>query len=64
MKLRNEIELQNTRRKLAALEDLISAKELKAEVTSSREFSLQGMKTTAQKLRAEIEEYVRTHQTA
>lgn len=64
MKLQNEVELQNTRRKLSALEELLAAKEKANERSSAHEFSLQGMKATAQKLRAEIEEYERSHQIA
>lgn len=64
MKLQNEIELQNTRRKLSALEELIAAKTNSSDVSAARKIALQGMKSTAQKLRAEIEEYERTHQTA
>jgi hypothetical protein len=65
MKLQNEIELQNTRRKLAALEELMAAKDNEAPAApAARQLTLQSMKSMAQKLRAEIEEYERTHQTA
>lgn len=64
MKLQNEIELQNTRRKLSALEELIAAKANSPDVSAVREIALQGMKSTAQKIRSEIDEYERTHQTA
>jgi hypothetical protein len=64
MKLQNDTELQNTRRKLSALEELMAAKDKAPESSAAREFAVQGMKSMAQKLRAEIEEHERTHQTA
>lgn len=42
----------------------MAAEEKAAESSVALEFALQGMKSTADKLRAEIEEYERTHQTA
>jgi len=64
MKLQNEIELQNTRRKLSALQELIALKEKGPGTSAAHEIALQGMKSTEMKLLAEIEEYERTHQTA
>jgi hypothetical protein len=64
MKLKNEIELENTRRKLASLEQLIAAKVAGPPQSKAHEWSLETMQSLARKLRAEIEEYEKTHQTA
>ena len=62
MKLQNETELRNTQRKLSALEDLIGEKEKAAGASAIREFALQSMRSMARDLRAEADEYERTHQ--
>lgn len=62
MKLQSKIEIENTQRKLRALEESMAAKESETEVPASREFALRNMKLLAQKLRAEIEEYARSQQ--
>lgn len=64
MKLQNLTELQNTRRKLADLEELIARKERSPGGSPAREFSLESMKAMARKLQSEIDEYLRAHQTA
>jgi hypothetical protein len=64
MRLQNETELENTRRKLAALTSLILKKEQSAPMTPAADWSLETMRAAARQLRAEIEEYERAHQTA
>jgi hypothetical protein len=63
MKLQNDIELENTRRKLSRLRQLISQKE-RAAHSAGHDISVESMKAMAEKLVAEIHEYERTHQTA
>lgn len=64
MKLQNEIELENTRRKLAELQAMISTKENSPTRGPAYEISLESMRALAQKLEAEIAEYQRAHQPA
>ena len=64
MALRNDIELENTRRKLAGLEELIAKRRNEPDAGESRAISLETMNRRAQKLRLEIQEYERKHQTA
>ena len=63
MTLRDEIELQNTRRKLSKLEQLIDEKVKAVDRTSAYEISLKSMRATAEKLRREILQYEESHQT-
>lgn len=63
MTLRNEIELENTRRKLSKLEQLIEQKVKAVERSSAYEISLKSMRATAEKLRLEILQYEASHQT-
>jgi hypothetical protein len=63
-KLRNETELENTRRKLASLVELIAVKEGSASPAPARDWSLESMRRLAGQLRSEIEEYEASHQTA
>jgi len=63
MRLANENELLNTRSKLSALEALIRKKETSPTESPARELSLESMRRMAGKLRSEIEEYERAHQT-
>ncbi|MCY2950721.1 MAG: hypothetical protein NTU53_01940 [Planctomycetota bacterium] len=62
MKLQNEQELENTRRKLTELEALIARNAGKPNRTPISDLSLQSMKQMATKLRAEILEYEQAHQ--
>jgi hypothetical protein len=64
MKLTDENQLENTRRKLAGLLALIDKKEDATIRHPAHEDSVRSMKRFADKLRAEIEEYEQSHQTA
>ncbi len=62
MKLKDDIELANTQRKLADLEVLIRKRESSREKPPGHELSLLSMRRFAEKLRAEILEYEQAHQ--
>ena len=64
MKLQNDVELENTRRKLAALKSLMQSKEGSASGSPATDWSLESMRRFAMQLQAEVEEYERAHQTA
>jgi len=64
MKLTNETQLENTRRKLAGLLRLIDKEEQETVGHPAHDISLRSLKRFADKLRAEIEEYEQSHQTA
>ena len=64
MKLANENELENTRRKLCGLLSLIENKERDTVRHPAYQDSLKTMNRFADKLRAEIEEYEQSRQTA
>lgn len=64
MKLSNERQLKNTVRKLSTLQSLIDRKEASGLPSAAKEMSVKSMKKMAAKLRAEINEYERAHQTA
>ena len=64
MKLTDENQVQNTRRKLTGLLALIDKKEHASEPHPARADSLRSMKRFADKLLAEIHEYEQSHQTA
>ena len=64
MKLANENELENTRRKLCGLLSLIENKERDTVHHPASQDSLKTMNRFADKLRDEIEEYEKSHQTA
>jgi hypothetical protein len=64
MRLRDDNELENTRRKLAGLLDLIEKKVERGPRSPAHEWSLESMKEMARQLKAEIDEYERSHQTA
>jgi hypothetical protein len=61
-RLKNEQELQNTRRKLSRLLELIAKKEQFPTGSHASEISMESMKRFAAQLRAEIEEYEQAHQ--
>jgi hypothetical protein len=63
MKLANDTELANTRRKLDALEKLIQKSEQSRSSASAQDLSLESMRRFARKLRREIIEYENSHQT-
>jgi hypothetical protein len=62
MKLRTELELENSRRKLADLERLIQRREESSGSDAAHDLSLESMRHFAVKLRAEIAEYQIAHQ--
>lgn len=64
MRLTNDHEFENTQRKLSDLQAWIHRKEEAPSDSPARELSLESMKVRARKLRAEIDDYVRTHQAA
>ena len=64
MTLQNDRQLSNTRGKLMELEALIAKKEANPTGSQAYELSLRSMRRLAQQLRAEIEEYQRSHQAA
>jgi hypothetical protein len=64
MKLRDKKELANSQRKLAELEQLIQKREHSSDPSPAHGLSLETMRHFASKLRAQIEEYQRSHQTA
>jgi hypothetical protein len=64
MKLKTDVEAANTQRKLAELEKLIQKRERSTGDAPAHELSLESMRRFAKKLRSEIEEYERSHQTA
>ncbi len=64
MKLTSDLQLANTQRKLAELEKLILKREQSSGDSPAHELSLESMRRFAGKLRAEIEEYEKSHQTA
>ena len=64
MRLANDREFENTQRKLADLQALIHRKEAASLDSPARELSLESMKERARNLRAEVDDYVKTHQTA
>jgi hypothetical protein len=64
MKLQNDTELENTRKKLARLKELIEQKDRTSTRLASHDLSLESMKAMADKLAVEIREYERSHQTA
>ncbi|HZL36533.1 MAG TPA: type II toxin-antitoxin system HicB family antitoxin [Tepidisphaeraceae bacterium] len=59
-----DVEMKNTRRKLAELEALIQKKQSSATRGPAYELSLESMQSMARKLSAEIAEYQRAHQPA
>lgn len=61
-RLKNEQELQNTRRKLSRLLELIAKKEQSPTGSQASDMSTESMKRFAAQLRAEIEEYEQAHQ--
>lgn len=63
MKLKDDLELANTQRKLAELQTLIEKREQSSGDSPAHELSLESMRRFAEKLRAEIKEYERAHQT-
>lgn len=63
VKLTDENQLENTRRKLSGLLALIEHKERDTVRHPAHRDSLKSMKRFADKLRAEIEEYEKRHQT-
>ncbi len=63
MKLLNDAELENTRRKLSKLEHLIDKKVQSKHRSAAYEISMESMKATAEKLRDEITEYEASDQT-
>ena len=62
MKLKSELELTNTQRKLAELEKVIQKREQLPDDSPVHELSLKSMRRFAGKLRTEIEEYEKSHQ--
>lgn len=64
MKLANDKELENTRRKLFELEALMADKEAAVVKGPAHDAALRGMRRFADKLRAEITEYEQAHQRA
>ena len=64
MKLKDDVELANTQRKLAELERLIEKREQTRDDAPARELSLESMRRFAGKLRTEIVEYEKSHQAA
>ena len=64
MKLKSDREFDNSQRKLNELLKLIEKKERSPMHSAAREISLESMKLMANRLRAEVEEYERAHQTS
>ena len=64
MKLTDQNQVENTRRKLSGLLALIEDQERDTAGHPAHRDSLMTMKRFADKLRAEIEEYEQSHQTA
>jgi hypothetical protein len=64
MKLKSDREVENSQRKLAELLKRIEAKERVQSPSQAHALSLESMKHMANRLRAEIEEYERAHQTS
>jgi len=64
MRLKSDLELENSQRKLTALLKRIEAKERAPSGSQAHGLSLESMKLMAKRLRAEVEEYERAHQTS
>jgi hypothetical protein len=64
MRLKNDREFNNSQRKLGELLKLIEKKEQSSMRSAAYEISLESMKLMANRLRAEVEEYERAHQTS
>jgi hypothetical protein len=64
MRLKTDIEFDNSQRKLNELLKLIEKRERSPKRSAAYEISLESMKLMANRLRAEIEEYERAHQTS
>jgi hypothetical protein len=64
MRLKNDREFNNSQRKLNELLRLIESKERSSIRSAAYEISLESMKLMANRLRAEVEEYERAHQTS
>jgi len=63
MRLKSDREFENSQRKLTELLKRIEAKERAESRSQAHELSLESMKLMAKRLRAEVEEYERAHQT-
>jgi hypothetical protein len=62
MRLKNDQELKNTKRKLSGLLEVIEQDERTPNDLPGRELSLRSLRRFAEKLRLEIEEYEQAHQ--
>jgi hypothetical protein len=61
---KNDLELTNTQRKLTELERLIQKREQSTGDSPAQKLSLGSMRRFACKLRADIDQYTKLHQTA
>jgi hypothetical protein len=64
MRLKNDREFENSQRKLTELLKRIDAKERAQSLSQAHALSLESMRFMAKRLRTEVEEYERAHQTS